>query len=304
VSVRPLALLTLTLALTCSITAPLFAQTGDDAEAPESQRDLTWRKPSGLTFELFPASDVMPVYVADPHRPTNAVVSRFYFEEGIPSTRSPRTWLAAGGRFGVLRIDGVGAGDRSLQVSIEAGLDAVFDTQYKNDGLGWDGNYGLAVTTASDGPWAFKVAIQHISAHLADEYSDRTGRRRINYTREEVALATAYRWNPRWRAYGELGGAYIMRSDEQEHWRLQWGLEYESRPRFWGERFSWYAATDFGSWQERDWRLDSTWQTGFVTRRNGRAYRILMEFMNGRPQMGEFYEYTETSLSLGLRMDL
>ncbi len=212
-------------------------------------------------------------------------------------------WLSAGGRFGILRIDAPRAGGRSWQVSIEAGLDGLFDTQHRADLIALDGNYGLTVTTASGSPWAFKIAILHTSAHLGDEYGDRTGRVRIDYTREEVALGVAWRFRPRWRLYGELAGAYVQRNDGQEPWRLQAGLEYESTPRLWNGRFAWYSAADLGSWEERGWRLDPTVQAGIVTRVNGRTYRVLLEYLDGRPQVGEFFKNTEASLALGFRID-
>jgi hypothetical protein len=279
----------------------LFAQ---PAGSSGMQRDPTWETSSRWTFSLFPSGDVFPVYVADPHRPTNAIVPRFYFRNGIDDTSSPRAWLSAGGRFGILRMDTPGPGRRSWQVGIEAGLDAVFDTQNRSDGIGWDGNYGLTVTTASRSPWAFKVAILHISAHLGDEHSQRTGLVRVDYTREELALGTAWRFHPRWRLYGEVAVGYILRNDDQEPWRAQGGLEFESGPRLWGGRFAWYSAADFGLWEERGWRLDTTLQGGLVTRANGRTYRLLVEYLDGRPQIGEFFKNTEASLGLGFRIDL
>lgn len=128
------------------------------AGVTDEQRSPSWEAGSGWTFALSPAGDVFSVYVADPQRPTNAIVSRFYSREGIDETRSPRAWLSAGGRFGILRMDTPGPGRRSWQVGIEAGIDAVFDAQNRSDAIGWDGNYGVTVTTASKGLWAFKVA--------------------------------------------------------------------------------------------------------------------------------------------------
>ena len=203
----------------------------------------------------------------------------------------------------MLKIGGASPEARAWQVSIEAGLDALFDTQNKSETLGWDGNYGLTVTTASGSPWAFKVAILHVSAHVGDEHADRTGLTRRNYTREELALGTSYRLSPRWRLYGEGAVAYVRRGAGQEAWRLQTGLEYESAPRMWGGRFAWYAAGDFASWEERGWRVDSTIQGGIVTRSNGHAYRLLVELLDGRPQLGEFFKNTETSLAFGFRID-
>ena len=105
--------------IACDTTAE--AQSGNDP-----QRPLVWTRASGTTFALFPSGDVYAVYAADPHRPTNALTEMVYSQGRIENTRSPRVGLAAGGRFGVLRIDPGTAGGRSWQVSISAGLDVVF----------------------------------------------------------------------------------------------------------------------------------------------------------------------------------
>jgi Protein of unknown function (DUF1207) len=222
---------------------------------------------------------------------------------GIEDTRSPRFGLSAGGRFGVLRIDAPSPSGRSWQISLDAGLDALFDSQHRQDAIGWDGNYGLTVTTASEGPLAFKVGLLHVSAHLGDEYAERTGRPRRNYTREELALGFSRRLGRRWRTYAETGVAYVERDEQQEPWRLQGGIEYESPRRVWGDRFSWYWASDFASVQERDWRLDTTLQAGFATRSEGRAYRIGVQVHDGRPTLSEFFEVSETCVTLGIWVD-
>jgi Protein of unknown function (DUF1207) len=283
--------------------APAVAQPTVAPAAFREQRDPTWTTASGTVFTLFPAGDIFPVYAADPHRPSNAIVSRFSIREGIPDARSPRWWLSAGGRFGMLRIETAGISGRSWQVGVEAGVDALFDTQRGNDGIGWDGNYGVTVTTASRSAWAFKAAVLHTSAHLADEHADRTGRTRLDYTREELAFGAARRIGPRGRLYGEVGRAHTLRNDGQRPWRLQSGIEYESAARLNGGRFGWYSAADLASWQERDWRVDRTVQGGIVTRVGSRTYRLFLELLDGRPQLGEFFETTELSLALGFRID-
>ena len=146
-----------------------------------------------------------------------------------PTRGSPRTTLAGGGRFGVLRIDSKTPKGWSWQISIDAGLDAVFDSQYKNDGIGWDGNYGLTVTTVkASSPFGFKVGVIHTSAHLGDEYEERTQTPRINYTREEVAPAMSWQPLKSTRIYGEVGIAYRMRYERQERLRWEAGAEYRA----------------------------------------------------------------------------
>jgi hypothetical protein len=291
------------LGLVLVMTAPLRAQSPAVDTSRQQGADPRWTTASGRSVRLFPSGDVFPVYTADPHRPTNAIVARFYSREGIPESGGPRVWLSAGGRFGLLRIDTASPSERSWQVNLEAGLDGVFDTEFKSELIGLDGNYGLTLTTASNAPWAVKVGFVHTSAHIGDEYSERTGRRRSNYIREEAAVGLWWFFTPRWRAYAEVGGAYSVRLDDQQPWRLQTGLEYETAPRLWGGRGAWYVASDLTSWEERHWRVDTTIQVGVVTRVNGRAYRLMLEYFDGRPQLAEFFRYTETSLAFGFRFD-
>jgi hypothetical protein len=281
---------------------PAAAQV-DKGDRPEDQRPLTWET-TRSRVSLFPAGDVYPVYVADLHRPTNTVTVGFFARTRIPEVGSQRTLLAGGGHFGVLRLDRLRSG-RTWQVSLDAGFDAQFDARFRNDGLGWDGNYGLTVTTAREGSrLSVKAAVLHVSAHLGDEYEERVPTERINYTREELALGAAWRPHLRWRTYGELGFAYRMRSESQDRWRMQAGAELEAPPTVLGGRFAWFAAADFSSLEERGWRLDTSVQGGLVTRSEGRAYRFFAGWYDGRPTLGQFIYHSEAAFLMGFKVDL
>jgi len=290
--------------VTLAVAAIIASTAPTSAQQAETQQEPVWVTSSGVSWTLFPSGDIYPVYVADPHRPTNIIAESFTLGGGIPDSRSPLTRLGAGGRFGMLRIGPAQAGGRSWQFSIEAGLDAIFDSHYKLDVAGWDGNYGLTVTTASDSPVGLKFALLHTSAHLGDEYQDRTGRVRINYTREEFCFGVRWRWSPRWHAYGETGVAFRTGDSMLEPWRVQGGMEYESRASLWGQRFARYVAADVLVMQERDWRMDVTVDLGIVTRGGGRASRVFFQWHDGRPTVNEFFRDSESSISLGLRIDL
>lgn len=270
----------------------------------QPRQDPTWVLSSGASVTLFPSGDVYPVYVADPHRPTNVIAESAVSGENILDTDSPLTRLGAGGRFGVLRIGPARPEGRAWQVSIEAGFDALFDSQNRLDVVGWDGNYGLTVTTASSSRLALKFALLHVSAHVGDEYQARTGHDRINYTREELSAGVAWRWSPHWRVYGEAGAAYHRGHPALEPWRVQSGLEYESGLGPCGKRFACYAAADLSTMQERNWRVDVTVDVGILLQGLGRSSRIFLEFHNGRPTANEFFSDSVSSLSLGLKIDL
>jgi hypothetical protein len=260
--------------------------------------------PSSASVALFPSGDVYPVYVADPHRPTNNLAEGFTIGGSIPNTRSPLTQVATGGRFGMLRFGPATPEGRTWQISVEAGFDALFDSQNKLNVVGWDGNYGLTVTTASSSPLAWKFAMQHVSSHIGDEYQARTGRERLNYTREELSVGTAWRWSPRWRAYGETGVAYYRGDPALEPWRIQSGIEWESGLGPCTKLFACYAAADVSSMQERGWRVDMTVSAGIVIQSVGRTSRLFIEWHDGRPTANEFFSDTVATLSLGLRIDL
>jgi hypothetical protein len=295
-------LATLTIAL---IALPAFAQApeGGFKTDPEVGKQPAWTLGSGRTLWLFPASDVYPVYIADPHRPMTAVMAMFYTRTGIHDSTDARTGLNIGGRFGIFRLDPAQPGGRSWQLSVDASLNAQFDSYNKLDNIGWDGKYGLSLTTSS-GPLSFRVGVLHDSAHIGDEYAERTGRTRIDYTREEVLFGVAWRLAQGWRVYGEGGYAYYQLTEEQRPWRAQGGLEYTTRRMLLGGRFAWYAAVDFSATEERDWRLDTAVQAGVTSTSAGRRWRIGVEYVDGRPPMGEFFRDTEAWFALGVWIDL
>jgi hypothetical protein len=296
----------LILALACALALIPTVAAAQQTAAPDSeQQPLVWHTGHRRSVELFPAGDAFPVYAADPHRPTNQIAVAFYPSTEIPDTRSPRAVLSGGGRFGILRIKSSQADAWAWQVSIDAGFDGLIDSRNHHEVIGWDGNYGLTVTTAKGStPFAFKIALLHVSAHLGDEYQARTGATRIEYTREEIAIGAAYHVDPRVRVYGEFGAAFTMRSNQQERMRWQLGAEYEHPPTVFGRRMAWYGAVDVSMLDERDWRLDTCLQAGLVTRSNGRTIRLFAQWYDGRPTIGQFTAYSEAAISLGLKVDL
>jgi hypothetical protein len=227
----------------------------------------------------------------------------FYTRTEIPDTSGTRTMLKAGGRFGIVRWEAAAEGGRSWQLSIDAGLDAMFDSQNSLDNIGWDGNYGLTLTTASVSRLAYKLGILHCSSHVGDEYIERTGRGRFGYSREELALGARYRIGPAWSAYAELGLAYKQLHDLQEPWRAQLGAEWQAERTQVLGRFAWYGALDLQLWQERSFEPDVTIQGGLAAAGANRTWRFGVEYSHGRPPLGEFFRDTEARVSLGMWVD-
>ena len=55
--------------------------------------------------------------------------------------------------------------------------------------------------------------------------------------------------------------------------------------------------------QERDWRLDTSLQAGIATRSEGRTYRLGIQVHDGRPTVNDFFQFSETSVTLGIWVD-
>ena len=183
-------------------------------------------------------------------------------------------------------------------------FDALFDSQNKLDVVGWDGNYGLTVTTASSSPLSWKFAMQHVSSHIGDEYLTRTGRERLNYTREELASAPP--------GDGRRSGVPMAKSVPPTIEAMPCSSRGACRAASNGSPglgpcstlFACYAAADLSSMQERGWRSDVTADFGIVIHSVGRTSRIFIEWHDGRPTANEFFKDTVKTLSLGLRIDL
>ena len=254
---------------------------------------------------LFPLGDLYPPYVADPHRVGFGVEWLSFTHTEIPTYGDNRVAIRAGGVLGIVRIHPSGEEERGWQLSLEGGFNGQYDVGHSLDNIGWDGRYGLAATSSPSAQWAFKLGALHDSGHLGDEYIERTGRIRIGYTRQEINAAASWFPDERVRTYLETGWGYELSNKQlQEPGRIQFGLEYESPPWPGKARISWYGAADFSAMEERDWRVDRSLQAGLAKHTDSRTWRFGIEWYRGRPPLGEFFQYTEEYVSLGLWIDI
>lgn len=272
---------------------------------PESEEAVVEAGGPERTFRLFPAEDVYPAYKADLHRPRFGLVHHAVPSVGVAGSGRARFDLRLGGRFGLLRVTPRVRPDRAWQLSLIAGFDGQFDVGSSYDNIGWDGNYGLAFTTAGGRGPALKVSVFHTSAHVGDEYAERTGRLRIGYTREEVNAGLAWKPGARWRAYAEAGWGYELRNEDvMEPGRAQLGLEYEAAESLWKKRLGWYAALDVSATEERDWSVDVSLDVGLLLRSGSRTWRAGLGYYDGRVPLGEFFQDDERYVSFGLWLDV
>jgi hypothetical protein len=260
---------------------------------------------AGARRLYFAPGNLYPPYAADPFRVGFGFEPVHVVRDRIPATSTSRVSLRAGGLITVVRSEQDERPGTGWQVSLLGGFNDQNDVRNHLDNIGWDGRYGLVVMAAREPGLAFKAGVLHVSSHLGDEYMERTGTRRIGYTRQEVAGGVSWFATDRWRWYVEAGRSIFLGNRQlQDRWRTQWGVEYESSPVLWRHRAAWYAASDMQAMQERDWRVDVSVQGGFVVHSAGRTWRLGASWYNGRPMIGEFFQYTERYITVGLWIDI
>ena len=282
------------------VASTLSAEEGQKENSPSSA-DTGWQ----LTFA--PGDHLYPVYLANATRPTMSITRAHFSDSEIPVAGDKRYIIRLGANVGFLRYAPADNPDSGFQLDVEAGFNGMFDLDNSQDNIGWDGLYGLLLSWSNGKGFAVQTGIKHVSSHVGDEWTERTGRQRINYTRGEYVLGLSLAGLEYWRIYTEGGYAYDQRNEVlQEPWRLEAGLEFTDPKRFWKKRFGWYAAADLNWYEESDWSTDVTVQAGLIVTREKhfRNFRLGLEYRNGRSILGEFFFRDETYIGLGLWIDI
>ena len=252
--------------------------------------------------ELLPRAGLYPVYTADPLRPTFNAQYQFYDKTTISDTGDRRFDLKLGTNLLLYQNEWA---NHPWQLVLIAGFHGQFDNTHSQDNIGWDGIYGLHVSTRLNHELALRIGSKHISAHIGDEIIERTGRTRINYTREEVRIGLAWFVDNNSILYGEVGRAYDLRNKAlQKPWRVQLGGQYDSPTKLWQTPLNWYVALDISSFEESDWNLNTTIQFGLHRNSELDSWRAGFELYDGRSQLGEYFREQERYMSLGLWVDL
>ncbi len=251
----------------------------------------------GAGLRFFPAANLHDRYVADPRQSFMKLAYLRMLETDTTDIGQNFFSVSLGGRVRLAQIHPAGHPELGVVFSIEAGFIGIFDLDAQYDGVGWNGYYAFRLGGAFSEQISWKLAIQHDSGHIADEYIAKTGRERVIYTREEVALAVAYEPVPFLRAYADGGWAYHLNRD-MEPWRFQGGLEVHNDHLF--------AAMDSTFWQELDWAATGTWMAGvkWSVEPTSRHYRLAVQYESGRSVLSEFYLENNRTLSFGLWADM
>ena len=256
-----------------------------------------------LETAWFPEGRLYPESVADVRRSMSSASYLAVERSDVPDSGDRIFLLSLGGRFGLLRRQPAGDPERGLQLDIEAGFLGEFDITESYDNVGWDGVYGLMASWRPRPRLALLLGVHHISAHVGDEYAERTGRERLGYTREEARAGVAWRARLQLWLYAEAAWGYDLRQqDLQEPGRGQLGLAWDSAGEAAGT--GWFAALDANAFEERDWEPGLSAAAGVRFRRVERTWRLGLQVYDGPVPLGELFLLDQRWIGVRLGVDL
>jgi len=257
-------------------------------------------------MELIPDEQIYPIYVADPRRP-RLHVGVGYIDTDIPDTSGGTVMLDAGTRITLLKVQPASKAANEFSIDIEGGLFTQFDLLSGLDNIGWDGRYGAYVAWNRSDLVVARVGYRHISAHLGDEYMEKTGRRRINYTRNDLRIGVGYNLYKSTLVYVEPSYAtHRGNQDRQKKWAIEGGVQYQGPYDIWKGSTGLYAGLHISSYEENGWTPSYCGQVGLKIKRDPRMTKLRVGFEGyiGRALLGEYaLDFDEAYLTLGVFID-
>ncbi len=289
---------------------PSAGSTGETTRSGTDEAAIvldTTLKLGDAELEFLPLRTRYPRYLADPRRPRFGGAVGRTLGDPVPGASESRIFLDLGVSRTFLELRPSPTSDSALQLDVQAAVFTEFDLVEQLDSIGWDGWYGFHLSWDTGTPLVLKLGLRHLSAHLGDEYEEKTGHMRTGYTREDVSFALAYRLLPGTAAYAEYGYAYHLGSpDTQARQLLEYGIAHDAPGLWLGGTLGYYAGVHVKQFQENDWKPDLSAQLGLAFRRSpsGLVVRIpAIEVYTGRAILGEMAGERESYVSVGTWID-
>jgi hypothetical protein len=156
-------------------------------------------------------------------------------------------------------------------------------------------------TDVQQGHFSGRFEFAHVSAHLADGFSDPV-RRPFTYSREYFTFYGAYSWH--WlRVYSSLRLSNHA-IPNIKRWRLQIGSEAVTRSLL-GEKARMYAAYDLRIFNALGTVTNLTAHLGILFHSpSGSGLRAAIVGHSGRSEHGQFFDVRDQYIGLGLFLDL
>jgi len=234
--------------------------------------------------------------LADPRAPVTGV--RFQFP--LEKSDDFKNESVLGTHLAVFRR---GDRDIGLEIQAEGAAFARFDFTENWDMDGADFRFGFPIAYLA-GSIALKLHPWHMTSHLGDEFIERTGRKRIVYARNEIALGGSWDVDQEWRVYVEAGYAF-ERGDVNEPMRVMAGVETVGRHLGpdWPEVF---GGINLTTYEETDWGIQFASEVGVRLRPEGsnRGIRLGVGYFRGHSALTQFFDEREEYWTFGFALPL
>ena len=157
--------------------------------------------------------------------------------------------------------------------------------------------------TYGAGPWQTKLAYSHMSSHLGDEFVERTGATRINYSRDGFVLGESFYPVDAVRLYAEAGWAFRAEGGA-EPWEFQFGIDYTPLYSM-GIFGAPFVALNGHLREEVDFSGSFVAQAGVQWRgtHSQRMLRTGLHYFNGKSNQMQFFNEHEEQIGVGLWYD-
>jgi hypothetical protein len=171
-----------------------------------------------------------------------------------------------------------------------------------------DYRVGAPITFACD-RWSGKIAYEHTSTHIGDEYVKKTGQAFRSSTRDEIVIGLAYRVLEPLRVHGTVG--YNLNAQESfrkgmgsYHDRYSFGAEW-SRPLTTGLKGQPFVAVDLEYRGDLDYTPNFAAQAGWqwLSELGRPGVRLVAEYYDGRNPFGQFLDRHESRAGVALYYD-
>lgn len=171
-----------------------------------------------------------------------------------------------------------------------------------------DYRVGAPITFAY-GRWSGKIAYEHTSTHVGDEYVKKTSRAYYSSTRDEIVFGLAYRFLEPFRVHGTVGYNFNKQAsfrtgtgDYRDRYSL--GAEW-SRPLATGMKGQPFVAIDLECRGDLDYTPNFAVQAGWqwLAEAGRPGARLVAEYYDGRNPFGQFLDRHENRAGMALYYD-
>jgi len=247
-------------------------------------------------WQLLPNGLMYPSYLASPRAPR-------FGSQWVYITDDKWYWDAAlGARMGLLRFGSCDPAEpQGWQLDVAGGVFPRLSLEEDRDLVSVDFRIGVPLTLRR-GRWEWKFGYYHLSSHLGDEYMLRHARPRINYVREALVWAAAWRPFRDVRLYAEADFAFYT-DGGAEPWAFQFGAEYSPLAPA-GLRGAPFLAVNGHLREENDFGGNLSLHAGWQWRAaSGHLLRAGFHYLNGMSPQCQFFDEHEEQIGAGIWYD-